>query len=558
MDYRLKFSGEKIDELLTQVDEGDGYYPQMSVGFADNLVGRGEATAEQFAYRPTASGLSVMDGAARITKIKGNSVVWNNMITNSFGYNGYYVTKHDDGSYTVQNNESVTSGRYISHWWSEYAIVGHKYLFWGLYETSNISSSSDYAYFAIYNLNISGGAQPLGKREYANTIGVASCIAKCVSTSTSRISFAPFAYGNCVVTIKKYIGVDLTKAFGAGNEPATVEEFFERVVSGIDIFEQNNGKLYDSHISAIETTGLNQFNGTYARVIGGEEYYLGGTYTSIGFTTELGGATETITISSDKLYTPLQSGYIYATGTDICINLSHTGYKNGTYEPYRTFRKDLSWMSKYFPDGMRRAGSIYDSIEWDSSKQKWVAVQRVGAVDLGNLAWSYNATYKLFSTKISDGVEKSKVGITSEKYPYNGSVLGASGTTFLDKSIYNYYNTNNLQGLLYFYILDSEYTDATSFKSAMQGVLMNYELATPVITEIEEENLNFDYDVADFGTEEALSSVPSAPFSTDIIYEFNATDRVRQNTLAIEELRTMLSLLQTQMASLQTANVNVE
>ena len=53
------------------------YYPDMSVGMADNLVGRGEATPEEFFFRPSAGALSIEDGSAKITSIKGNSVVWN-------------------------------------------------------------------------------------------------------------------------------------------------------------------------------------------------------------------------------------------------------------------------------------------------------------------------------------------------------------------------------------------------------------------------------------------------------------------------------------------------
>jgi hypothetical protein len=70
----------------------------------------------------------------------------------------------------------------------------------------------------------------------------------------------------------------------------------------------------------------------------------------------------------------------------------------------------------------------------------------------------------------------------------------------------------------------------------MQGVMLYYELAEPIVTEIEEEFVNFDYYVEDFGTEEAVSSVASTPFNADIVYQFNAVDRIRDNDRKIDTL----------------------
>lgn len=36
----------------------------------------------------------------------------------------------------------------------------------------------------------------------------------------------------------------------------------------------------------------------------------------------------------------------------------------------------------------------------------------------------------------------------------------------------------------YVYVNDTSYTDATAFKQAMQGVILYYELATPIVTDI--------------------------------------------------------------------------
>ena len=98
-------------------------------------------------------------------------------------------------------------------------------------------------------------------------------------------------------------------------------------------------------------------------------------------------------------------------------------------------------------------------------------------------------------------------------------------------------------------IKDTSYTDAATFKAAMQGVILYYELAEPIVTEITDSFRDY-YNVADFGTEQAISNIPSAPFSADIIYQFNAVDMIREHELEITQLQTMIATMQAQLASL--------
>jgi hypothetical protein len=99
------------------------------------------------------------------------------------------------------------------------------------------------------------------------------------------------------------------------------------------------------------------------------------------------------------------------------------------------------------------------------------------------------------------------------------------------------------------YIKDSTYTDAASFKSAMSGVMLFYELAEPIVTELGDD-INLDYEVWDFGTEQMLSTEPSAPIKASIVYGFNAVDSVRTAQLEIAELKTQIAQMQAIMASM--------
>ena len=58
---------------------------------------------------------------------------------------------------------------------------------------------------------------------------------------------------------------------------------------------------------------------------------------------------------------------------------------------------------------------------------------------------------------------------------------------------------------------------------------------TPEVYEYDQP-FSFDYRVADFGTEEALSSQPSAPLRADIIYQFNAVDMIRDLWARVQAL----------------------
>jgi hypothetical protein len=98
--------------------------------------------------------------------------------------------------------------------------------------------------------------------------------------------------------------------------------------------------------------------------------------------------------------------------------------------------------------------------------------RRYGVVDLGTLEWTYSSTYKVFSCGIT--------GMKNGDYEVVGNILCAKYSTLsqrvLDLSNLGISTRNTRNGVL---IKDSSYTDAASFKSAMSGVYLVYELATP-------------------------------------------------------------------------------
>ena len=244
--------------------------------------------------------------------------------------------------------------------------------------------------------------------------------------------------------------------------------------------------------------------------------------------------------------TPVNCNYIkfvvgssvYAVPTynyDICINLAHTGYRNGEYQPYEESILDLSFLRDYFPNGMSSAGAAHDEIRYNKNINKWEKVVNVGAVKLKDLNWSryqYQDKFSYFRAVANNCLPKclqeSIPNVLSVKYAATSSCATSS---LVDKSITHYYYDAGV-----ILLRDDEYEDIESFKNSLSdNDIIFCELAEPIVTEIKK-SLNLVYKVCDFGTEQMLSSQPSSAIITKTTYAFNAVDKIRENARELTEL----------------------
>lgn len=81
--------------------------------------------------------------------------------------------------------------------------------------------------------------------------------------------------------------------------------------------------------------------------------------------------------------------------------------------------------------------------------------------------------------------------------------------------------------------------DGDNMYARTDGTTTVYVLEEPIVTPIVEP-LQLYYKVADFGTEKMISTLPSSPFRADIVYAFNAVDRIRDNARNIEKLEDIM------------------
>lgn len=103
-----------------------------------------------------------------------------------------------------------------------------------------------------------------------------------------------------------------------------------------------------------------------------------------------------------------------------------------------------------------------------------------GMADLGDLTWTYVSTQNFFNADTTSIGMKSALSIDliCENYKYMGRAATNAMASAQTGTIYHYNETSINKIMVR--VKDTDYTDATAFKTAMNGVKLVYELATPL------------------------------------------------------------------------------
>lgn len=125
------------------------------------------------------------------------------------------------------------------------------------------------------------------------------------------------------------------------------------------------------------------------------------------------------------------------------------------------------------------AGTARNYVDYENKKY----VQCVDSVDLGTLSWVAGVGGKVsFQTSQVTGQKLTK------NYSVPPNIICSKYSTKTQNELWGHINVTgitadaNTDG--YIDVNDTSYTDATAFKQAMQGVILYYELANPIITDI--------------------------------------------------------------------------
>ena len=510
----------------------NGYYPNMTVGLSENFVGTGEPTRRIFNYDTAGGSADISDGNAEIDKIVGGTVAWNQLFkaVSVLGASDWRVYDRSKGSISYANGElTYTFSTVCSNQWDNCIC------------SSNFVKNKNHILLITQEIYVPKACNVNASYFQGNIPKAASVgwnrveiIQKTNESHHGEVKYNFFGISNPsesgyevgdTYKIKNAMLIDLTQMFGStiadyiysleqSQEGAGVAWF--KKLFPLDYYPYDEGTLLNVNPAGIKTVGFNAYDKATgkAELIGGNQYQITGTYTSLSYSTG-----EVLTPDSTGCFTPTKTGELTVTGggANTCVHLTWSGYRNGDYEDYWTRTRDIN-IQPYFPDGLKRAGTVYDEI----SKDK--AIKRIGVVDLGSLTWQY--LDGLFLANIRTGGQGLDKVFGNMICPMYILVDNNDYVNWADKSMRN----TNVPENPILRIKNNAYTDVTTFKAAMSGVMLYYELAEPVETQIDPP-LNLLYQVSDFGTEQFLGAgatePKTLPIIADIVYDVNYRDTIK-------------------------------
>lgn len=418
-----------------------GVAPSLVAGSSRNLLSP-TALEELFLYQRTANGAGGT-GTAVFQSIKGNSIVWNQLVQNgnfANGTTGWSIT----GAASVADNElSVTIGNNgnCACIQAVPCIAGHKYLV----RFSARATASVNANLNILDVQTDSVALTTTRATFAYLITPATSGDKNFNLFTYRQT----ASAGEKVYIKDVNVIDLTLSTMSVTSVSDFTKFYN-----LPFYAPNPGAIKNNAATGMVTDGLNQWdeemeegyidaNGlptesdtslrsvNYIRVIPGANYYVkipaatirpvyydankqfisrdANTYANTTFTIPSGAC-------YIKFYTTTGYGTTYK--NDICINLS--GARNGQYEPHWSDTTDLPITTAtgklngegesvvITPNGMAGVGTSYD--EAIVEKGMWTKT----IVRVGNRA--YQEGDEDDATLLTDGVTTNYPLVTPEEY----------------------------------------------------------------------------------------------------------------------------------------------
>ena len=153
-------------------------------------------------------------------------------------------------------------------------------------------------------------------------------------------------------------------------------------------------------------------------------------------------------------------------------------YKSDTMPAYAPFHRNeypIPEAIKALPGYGWSAGTAKNYVDYENKRY----VQCVNSVDLGTLNWTSTLSTidNSISIFISDDLNMNNRGNSGLCSQYD-FVTSSIDTIIVKKDKFFYYNPLNIA------FINKSYTDAAAFKQAMSGVMLYYELATPIVTDI--------------------------------------------------------------------------
>lgn len=549
-------------DLLAQVLNGEVAVPLAN----DILSTQGKSNDVLFLKRTTAESTTIRNAYAKIKQIGGNIV--KNLVDGVL-LSGLSVT---GGTVMVENGIVVFSSSSIKGAGSlrnyktpaQTEVVGHKY-----YQACLLKCSEN------PNEKVFIGWGTLANTFPAGYAAIAQSHTDWQLVSTIYTSYASTVYHSLVVGdnrtsdwgkiyVKNYLHIDLTEMFGAGNEPTKEEcdALFSTIGAlpkGLSVAQPTDFKSvgYNQCDISVAMVGKTITNGTlsnggniivpvpcvpckigvgenngYVIGCGADEGWSAGDIVAVYYT-PLNPMEVTGNLFLEKLepqaceqcngshnvYVPACAGYLLVETKSIdelCVHFAWSGDVDYThYEPYTANLLPLPvvpQMSEWGLAGISTSGiAARDTIDYENKKY----IKRIGRIDMGTMSWKEAETtnYNAYSAKVQDYlISPTFVSILCEGYQTAPIGDAVGDINYVVSSAYGYIK-----------IVDSRYTSVDSFKAAMQGVYLYYELAIPEIFDID--IVQHLYLANDYGVEEFVGS--AVPLAGKFFYQRTLANETR-------------------------------
>ena len=493
-----------MEAYIDLITRPEGY---MDLNAVPEPAGGGVALTDTtpYLYRISADGQNI--GSQEFDEIVGGTVAFNQNLSALSSWTANYS---GDTFSVVDGVATIKAGRQYGGIHSNgYPItLNHKYLI-ALLAKGTTGANVRYNYTlsgALLSLNITltSDWHEYTKIHQAGTTGQAS-----LYFQDSRTS------GWDEIQIKNFMCIDLTVMFGStiadyiysletahtGDGFAWFKNLFPN-----DYYAYDSGTLMSVQTSEHKMVGKNLISVSSLVCGGSEPRALNkifntplpkGTYTiscinnsncniSIGFydATSGGNSTGSVTFSQGQTERPVTlTGktlrlYAYISTTDYnngkVGDISNIQMELGSATPYESYivhsypldsSLTLRGIPKLVDNKLLYDGDIYQSDGTVTRKYRYV--------DLGTLTWQYNSSYGVMYANPGSRYAIKDSGLcVCQNYIY----MPNSDRGVTDKSI-GLGTTGWFVNTIW--VRDSAYTDATTFKSAMSGVYLVYELATP-------------------------------------------------------------------------------
>ena len=519
--------GQTGDVTLDNKAEIDGYYDGLTSGTANQLLSDKTVTDNAPCVLRSSGGGNHIGDRKEIKEVVGASVVWNQLVDGSFEDNTWWAKGSNVTSFTVSNNEAtvVTSSGTSNYFLQKgnFSLkANHKYF---ISCEGKLATASTTAILRTFTYRSGGGTAKfyLGTPATTDWTRLQSVVTSDEDTSVYlRFGINDTAIDSYTYYLRNIIFVDLTPTSSAIADRAYA---LEQATAGSGVawlksygfftkpsYAYAEPSIQSVKVSAHETVGFNQWDEewevgsihpTYGTLITSSQYIrsknfcrcLPNTEYCISNTNDTSKYLLVMWYDGNKNYigysnnnvtghirtSPVNACYFKVRSNNAddytsylggwCVNLH--GDRDGEYEAYQ--KNTYTFDSTKTLNGILKLdanNNIY--ADGDTCEADGTVTRRYGIVDLGTLTWTYDSTQKWFSAALSLAKKD------TDSYVANivSAMYLPSSRTYMSNNLdeNGLISINSIGNLL---VRNLTYTDAATFKTAMSGVKLLYEVATP-------------------------------------------------------------------------------